>query len=205
MQGRAVVAVWTIQRRDTTVIEQDVARNLDRAEACWVTALERVDAVNIDDPSGCESWTNRELVNHLIGGGLRYAKLLAQKPSEEVEATRGQNHLGEDLVESFWAHERAFRQVAGECDLDQSVPHRIGLMPGTQLVRMRILELALHAADLSVGTGTPWPIDDDLAEYMTTDLSELIVKLGAPGGYRPPTKRESSGSHAERVLAISGR
>ncbi|MDN6157994.1 MAG: hypothetical protein L0J13_08605, partial [Brevibacterium sp.] len=47
-----------------------------------------------------------------VGGGLRYAKLLAQCPPAEVEATRGRNHLGAD------------------------VSHRIGPMSGHQLVRM---------------------------------------------------------------------
>lgn len=192
------------------MIDQDVARNLDRAEACWVAALQRVDAQNFDAPSGCESWTNRELINHLVGGGLRYAKLLAQKPPEEVEATRGQDHLGEDLVESFWVHERTFRQIAGECDLEQSVPHRVGPMPGTQLVRMRILELALHAADLSAGTGAQWPIDEELAEYISTELGDLIMELGAAGGYAAPradarTGQSDQPAHARRVLNISGR
>ncbi|MDN5832285.1 MAG: hypothetical protein L0J17_07375 [Brevibacterium sp.] len=139
-----------------------------------------------------------------VGGGLRYAKLLAQCPPAEVEATRGRNHLGADRLQSFWTHEREFRRIAGECDLDADVSHRIGPMSGHQLVRMRILELALHAADLSVGTGGEWPIDDELAEFIDTRLRGLIVKLGSSGGYAPPRSREL-GSHAERVLAISGR
>lgn len=153
---------------------------LDRAEACWEKALLRVSAGDLHSRSGCREWSNEQLINHLVGGGLRYAKLLAQCPPAEVEATRGRNHLGAD------------------------VSHRIGPMSGHQLVRMRILELALHAADLSVGTGGEWPIDDELAEFIDTRLRGLIVKLRSSGGYAPPRSREL-GSHAERVLAISGR
>lgn len=186
-------------------MDTSIALHLDRAEACWVTVLARVGPTDLERPSGCPEWTNRELINHLVGGGLRYAKLLAQAAPAEVEATRGVDHLGKNLVDSFWTHERQFRAIAGECDLRAAVPHRIGLLPGTQLVRMRILELALHAADLSRGTGTPWPIDDALAEFMSTELSDLIIRLGSSGGYAPPRHPGSDTSHAERVLQISGR
>lgn len=191
----------------------DIATYLDRAETCWETALSRVTEVDLDSPSGCREWTNEQLINHLVGGGLRYEKLLAQAPPAEVEATRGQNHLGEGRLGSFWTHERAFRGIAGECDLNAEVPHRIGPIPGHQLVKMRILELALHAADLSAGTGDEWPIDGGLAEFMSTELSGLIVRLGPIGGYAPPKAdvrdvRGAEGdqpSYAQRVLNISGR
>ncbi|WP_246490714.1 maleylpyruvate isomerase family mycothiol-dependent enzyme [Brevibacterium oceani] len=187
-------------------MEASVDVHLDRAEECWVSALEGVRAEDLDAESGCPEWTNRELINHLVGGGLRYAKLLAQAPPAEVEATRGMDHLGEDMVGSFWAHERTFRSLAGECDLEVTVPHRIGPIRGRQLVRMRILELALHAADLSRGTGVPWLIDDELAEYIAAELGDLIIDLGATGGYAPPQREDgAAASPAERVLRISGR
>lgn len=188
----------------------DIDRHLDRAEICWTTALSRVTEADLDSSSGCREWSNEQLINHLIGGGLRYRKLLAQAPPAEVEATRGQNHLGEDRLESFWRYERAFRRTAGECDLNAAVSHRIGPIPGHQLVQMRILELALHAADLSVGTSDVWPIDDELAEFISTELSGLIVELGSTGGYAPPrtgVRGDEGGqsSHEQRVLNISGR
>ncbi|MGC2942080.1 MULTISPECIES: maleylpyruvate isomerase N-terminal domain-containing protein [unclassified Brevibacterium] len=179
---------------------------LDRAETCWVTALARVRPGDLDAVSGCPEWTNRELINHLVGGGLRYAKLLGQAEPAEVEATRGVDHLGEDLLEAFWVQERTFRSLAGECDLEVTVAHRIGKIPGKQLVRMRILELALHAADLSRGTGEPWPIDDELAVFIAAELGDLIVQLGSTGGYAHPRAEDGlPASPAERVLRISGR
>ena len=183
---------------------------LDRAEICWAIALSRVSEADLDSSSGCLEWSNEQLINHLIGGGLRYEALLAQAPPAEVEATRGQNHLGEDRLESFWTHEQAFRRMAGECDLNAEVPHRIGPISGHQLVKMRILELALHAADLSVGTGDEWPIDDELAEFIDRRLGKLIVQLGSAGGYAPPQPGVGEGerahaSRAQRVLNISGR
>lgn len=186
-------------------MDSDIDVQLDRAEACWIAALTRVGPSDLESPSGCPEWTNRELINHVVGGGLRYSKLLAQAPPAEVEATRRVAHLGADLVEAFWTHERTFRTMAGDCDLTVEVQHRIGLLPGTQLVRMRILELALHAADLSRGMGLPWPIDERLAEFISTQLTDLIIELGSSGGYAPPSPHQTTTSHAERVLQISGR
>ena len=191
------------------MLEPVIAENLDRAEACWVQALRRLGPPDVSAhyaaPSGCEGWSNRDLVNHLVGGGLRYAMLLAQDPPAKVEATRDRDHLGEDPLEAFWTHERRFRRLAADVDLSVSVSHRIGDLPGTQLVRMRILELALHAADLSAGTGDPWPVDEALAEFMATDLAALIVDLGDTGGYAPPRTDAPAASAADRVLLLSGR
>ncbi|MGW9003026.1 maleylpyruvate isomerase N-terminal domain-containing protein [Brevibacterium casei] len=178
---------------------------LDCAERCWVTALGRLGAEAVDRSSGCAGWTNRDLVNHLVGGGLRYAMLLRQEDPAAVEATRAEDHLGEDPLVAFWERERDFRASAGECDLDRDVAHRIGPISGHQLVRMRILELTLHAADLSTGTGHAWPIEESLAEWIESELGDLIVSLGATGGYAPPREASASVTAAERVLLLSGR
>lgn len=98
----------------------------------------------------------------------------------------------------------SFRTLVNECDLHAPVAHRIGSIPGTQLVQMRILELALHAADLSRGTGHDWAIDESLAEFISTELDDLIIALGAEGGYGPPRPVSEGVTRAQRVL-LSGR
>ena len=180
-------------------------KQLDRAETCWVTALQRVRDSDLNRTSGAGEWTNAELINHLIGGGVRYTLLLGQASTPEVEATRGVDHLGDDRLESFWAHETAFRMLAEECDLQVPVAHRIGSIPGAQLVQMRILELALHAADLSCGTGHDWPIDESLAAFIVDELGDLILALGSEGGYSPPRPIDKGASVAQRVLLLLGR
>ena len=185
---------------DTATAEQ-----LDLAEACWVATLRRVLETDLNRTSGADDWTNAELINHLIGGGVRYTKLLEQASTAEVEATRGLDHLGDDMIESFWTHERAFRALADTCDLTEVVAHRIGDIPGEQLVRMRILELSLHAADLARGIGCDWPIDEELAEFICSELGELIITLGAEGGYEPPRPSDIADSYDQRVLRLSGR
>lgn len=82
--------------------ESSIGTYLDRAETWWVTAL----------------------INHLIGGGLRYEKLLAQASSAEVEATRGQNYLGEDLLESFRTHRLQDYRRGVRPRLSGRTPHR---------------------------------------------------------------------------------
>ncbi|TNM58101.1 maleylpyruvate isomerase N-terminal domain-containing protein [Brevibacterium sediminis] len=186
-------------------MDEVTTTQLDQAEACWVTALRRVRTSDLNRTSGAAEWSNAELINHLIGGGVRYTKLLQQASTEEVEATRGADHLGEDMLDSFWTHERTFRALVYECDLHAPVAHRIGSIPGAQLVQMRILELALHAADLSRGTGHDWPIDESLAEFISTELGDLIIDLGPEGGYRPPRPIGGGVTHAQRVLLLSGR
>ena len=178
---------------------------LSRADLYWMKAQDRLSAEAADRPSGCAEWTNRDLVNHVVGGGLRYAMLLRQEDTAAVEATRGRDHLGEDPLSAFWEYERDFLQEVDRCDLDRDVAHRIGPISGHQLVRMRILELTLHAADLAAGTGDDWEIEEPLAEWIEAELGDLIVALGDTGGYAPPIDPRSAVTAAERVLRLAGR
>ncbi|AMT93925.1 hypothetical protein A2T55_09175 [Brevibacterium linens] len=186
-------------------MDTETAEQLDRAEVCWETTLRKVRESDLKRTSGAGDWTIAELINHLIGGGVRYTKLLEQASTAEVEATRGADHLGDDMLESFWTHEREFRSLADSCDLTALVAHRIGNIPGEQLVQMRILELTLHAADLSRGIGSDWPIDEELAKFIFDELGDLIIALGAVGGYEPPRFSDDGNSYAQRVLLLSGR
>lgn len=189
-------------------ITEETAHHLDLAERCWTGTLARLSDGDWSAPSGCEAWSNRDLVNHLIGGGVRYTLLLRQADPREVEDTRTQDHLGDDPISAFWMWERSFRHEAATRDLGREVPHRIGSISGAQLVDMRILELALHAADLARGLGVEWPIDSALATHLAVELCDLVVTLGAAGGYRPPTANPAERgtlNDADFILRISGR
>jgi len=51
----------------------------------------------------CTEWDVRALVNHVVGANRRYTMLLHGATTDEAEATRAVDHLGDDPVASFVA------------------------------------------------------------------------------------------------------
>ena len=56
------------------------------------------------------------------------------------------------------------------------------------------------------GTADEWPIDELLAEFIATELGDLIESLGETGGYAAPRQRAGNrDSYAQIVLRLAGR
>lgn len=182
----------------------DTVRALYDAEQLWADALAQVGPAALDRPSGCGEWTNRDLINHTIGGGHRYAMLLAGASAADTVATRGTDYIVDDPVGEFWTYETMLREAAGDADLDELVDHRAGPRPGHQLLTMRAMELTLHTHDLAVGIGIEWVPSDALADYVLTEATPILEEFRAMGMIGPAVEPASS-SAEDRLLAIAGR
>ncbi|OBC05207.1 MULTISPECIES: maleylpyruvate isomerase N-terminal domain-containing protein [unclassified Gordonia (in: high G+C Gram-positive bacteria)] len=185
----------------------DAVRALLDAEQLWVDALAQVGPAALDRRSGADGWTNRDLINHVTGGGHRYAMLLAGASAGDVETTRDSDYIVDDPVGEFWCYETMLRESAAAADLSAAVDHRAGQRSGDDLLIMRAMDLALHTHDLCVGIGIRWEPSDDLVEYLLSDASPLIEELRGLGlfGAALECADTDSASAADRLLAFSGR
>lgn len=183
----------------------DRTRRLDDAARLWAEHLAKAGPETLGGASGCAGWTNRDLINHLIGGGYRYAMLLDGASAADTLKTRDVDYVGAgDPTAEFWRSENAFRAAVDSADLDVEVDHRAGRRPGRQLVLMRIMELALHSHDLCVGIGAEWTPSDGLVDFVLTDAGPVIEELRAVGLFEAPIEPASE-SAADRLLAFAGR
>ncbi|WP_238419151.1 maleylpyruvate isomerase N-terminal domain-containing protein [Gordonia sp. 'Campus'] len=178
---------------------------LDEAARLWADHLADVGPESLGKVSACAGWTNRDLINHLIGGGYRYAMLLEGASAADTLTTRDVDYVGAgDPIDAFWLSDNAFRAAVDAADLDVEVDHRAGRRPGRQLLVMRIMELALHSHDLSVGLDATWVPSDGLVGFVLTDAAPVIDELRAAGLFEAPIDPVSDGA-ADRLLAFAGR
>ena len=143
-------------------------------------------------PSVCAGWSAADLANHVVGGEQRYLLLLRDAEPAEVEATRGRDHIG-DPARAYairsWLLDEQFRQAGA---LQRTVRHRAGDRSGLELLRMRVIERALHA----------W----DLVDYLLVNCLPLVTDLQAKGLFGPASPGGSPAqSPMERLLRLTGR
>jgi uncharacterized protein (TIGR03086 family) len=185
-----------------TIGEVDDA--LDQAEQLWADALAAVTLADLGKPSGCDGWTIADLVNHVAGGGHRYAMLLEGQDATTTASTRNNDYIGVDAVAQFWRYERMLRAAVDVADLDALIDHRAGPRSGTALLVMRVMELTLHTKDLCDGLETRWDPSDDLSCYLLVEAASIIDELRPKGLFGSATIAHSA-APADRLLALSGR
>lgn len=187
----------------------ETLRALLDAEQLWADALAQVGPAVLDRRSGAEAWTNRELINHVIGGGHRYAMLLAGASAADVDTTRDADYILDDPVGEFWSYETMLRESATVADLGALVDHRAGPRTGEELLILRAMDLTVHTYDLSVGIGIRWKPSEALAEYVLADAASIVEQLRGLGLFGPAVEYAAvdvgSSNAAERLLAFTGR
>jgi uncharacterized protein (TIGR03086 family) len=143
----------------------------------------RLRLVQPDDwqrPTPCSEWDVRALVNHVVGANIRYQLLLHGAPTEQVEATRAVDHLGDDAVASFVATANAVVACFREDGALERVAHHVtGDRTGRQLLSMRILDVAIHGWDLACAIGADQTLDTDVVAFLLAHTANLDLGQGA--------------------------
>jgi uncharacterized protein (TIGR03086 family) len=184
----------------------DLLDQLERSTLAFGTRLRLVQTEHWSLATPCEKWDVRELVNHVVGGAVRYTMLLHGATADEVVATRALDHLGGDPTGSF---ERRAREVANAFRardaLSRTVHHPAGDRSGQELLEMRITECAVHAWDLSRAIGADEQIDPLLADEIWRRLSVAGTRLEQSGYFGPPASASEDESPLTQLLRLAGR
>ncbi len=153
----------------------------------------------------CDEWDVSALVNHNIAESLWVAPLLSGMRVEDVGGLEG-DVLGEDPL-SMWEDARAqAMEAVDSADLDASVSLSAGPTPAFEYIRQRVLDLAVHAWDLSRAID----VDDRLDEELVAALDEYARPFAArlaelPEYFEPALEPEADADSQSRLLNLLGR
>ena len=132
--------------------------------------------------------------------------LLHGATTDEAEATRAVDHLGDDPVASFAATAAELKAAFGEPGaMARTAYHPAGERTGAQLIEMRLLDVAVHTWDLARAIHTDESLDRDVVTFALTlqDTFDAGRQRGAFAA--PPGKTPADGSAQARLLYLLGR
>jgi uncharacterized protein (TIGR03086 family) len=188
---------------DETVSDEAMLREALRASRELLDDV--ISAISVEDwdrSTPCEGWSVYDVVNHLVGGAVRYRMLLEGASAAQVATRFKGDDVGSDVVAASRASADAlFAAATG--DLTRIVHHRGGDRSAADLLVTRVFEQTLHAWDIASGLGMQIRADPGVTRYLRERLD--LVRAGQARGVY--ATRLSSDDEAEwsRLLAETGR
>ncbi|MGH3969675.1 MAG: maleylpyruvate isomerase N-terminal domain-containing protein, partial [Mycobacterium sp.] len=121
--------------------------------------------------------------NHVCGGALRYAHYLRGGMPEEIAWTRTADNVGDDPHATQDNLSAELRTPFAQPDAASiRTHHPMQTASGGALLRMRVVELAVHAWDIASTLDATSTIDNDLAAYIL-DRGASILQAQREHGY----------------------
>ncbi|MGI8679722.1 MAG: TIGR03086 family metal-binding protein [Jatrophihabitans sp.] len=157
-----------------------------------------------DEPTPCEDWSVRDLVEHLITGNDLFARaLLAGSSSAATDPDRAPGQSGGAYRQSTAALLAAF---GADGVMERVVDVPFGSVPGIVALHLRLVEALAHGWDLARATGQAPPFDEEIAEQ---ELAFTRAKLAEiPAGrspFGPPQPVADDAPALDRLAACLGR
>lgn len=206
MRVRGSGSVSVAAMLDTIALDSTDLAMLDRATQSFSQVLGSLDTADLDRPTACGDWTIKDIANHVCGGALRYTHYLRGGMPDDIAWTRTADNIGDDPRVAYDTLSVELRALFAQPDAGSiRAHHPMQTVSGSELLYMRVAELALHAWDITStldATSTP---DNDVALYIL-DRGVPILQAQREHGYFADV--EPVGRHAPapaRLLAFTGR
>jgi uncharacterized protein (TIGR03086 family) len=141
-------------------------------------------------PSPCEDWDVRGLVNHIVAGNFWVAPLLGGSTIAEV----GDRYDG-DLLGAG----RAPGAMSAPCAVSY------GPVPGEVYLGHRLLDVLIHGWDVATATGQEATLDPELVEECWAVIEPQLEMLTQSGMFGHRVDVPADASPEVRLLAALGR
>ncbi|MDP9221068.1 MAG: TIGR03086 family metal-binding protein [Actinomycetota bacterium] len=157
-----------------------------------------------DNPTPCEDWTVRDLVNHMTSEHLWAPRILHGETIEEVGSAYDGDVLGDDPTEAWRTAARASAEAWAYTDLGVKVHLSYGLIPAGDYAEQVLVDLAVHRWDLQRGANVGEAMDGAVVLHVLDYVRDQADSYGASGLFDPPVPTESEYAH-DQLIALAGR
>lgn len=165
-----------------------------------------VEEAQLADPTPCEGWDVRELLNHVISGNLWAAELAAGRTIGEVGDRLDGDVLGSDLAAAYATSAKAAGDVfAAPGALEAPCAVSYGPVPGSVYAGHRFVDVLIHGWDLAVATGQDTALPTALVDAAWEVINPQIDMLTASGAFGSKIEADPDADSQTRLLALLGR
>ncbi|GAB3624964.1 TIGR03086 family metal-binding protein [Mariniluteicoccus endophyticus] len=178
---------------------------LPRAAKLCGDVIARIPDGAWDDPSPCEGWSVRDVVNHVTAEHLWAPRLLAGETMEQVGDAYDGDVLGEAPVSAWQA---AITESLASWLVVNDDDREIGMSYGPCTVGeyacQMLVDLTVHAWDIATGAGIDVELDPVCVQACRAYEGPRVEAGGVESIFAPPREPRSN-DPADRLLAMVGR
>lgn len=181
--------------------------NLERAFSDTRAVLANVTPDQLDNPTPCQSWQVRELINHVVGGSFWFAGTVNNGVAPAVAET---DYTAGDMVATYDdGIKQAVAAFGAPGALDKTVDLPFGTLPCAAYMGIATTDAFMHGWDLAKATGQPTDLDPELAAQLLEGARMFIQPAfrGEDGKlpFGPEQPVPANGSNADALAAFLGR
>jgi uncharacterized protein (TIGR03086 family) len=158
------------------------------------------------DPTPCDGWDVRTLVNHIVGGNFWAAELAGGKTIAEVGDRLDGDVLGNDPLATYNASAAAAAaafEAPGAMEAPCAVSY--GPVPGSVYAGHRFMDVLIHGWDLASATGQNTTLDPALVDACLEVVKPQVDTFKASGMFGSQVGASEGSSPQTLLLASLGR
>lgn len=155
-------------------------------------------------PTPCADWDVRALIGHMIAGNLLYAHAARGAAPNDFDFSR--DFFGDDPMAAFDASAADVHDAfSGDHVLESDFVLPFGAFPAEFAIGLHVVDLVVHAWDLSTATGQETRIDNELLAF-GIQHSEIPDEFRGPGmPFGPKVDVPAAALPVDRLVGEMGR
>jgi uncharacterized protein (TIGR03086 family) len=182
--------------------------NLERAFADTRAIVANVTPDQIGNATPCQSWTVKELLDHIINGPYYSAACVNDGTAPESETMT--EWTPGDMVATLDAGiKEAVAAFSAPGALDKTVQLPFGALPASMWMSLMTTDAFMHGWDLAKATGQPTDIDPEFAGQLLATAKMMVQPAfrGADGvmPFGAEQSAPAGASNADQLAAFLGR
>ena len=168
-----------------------------------------IEPSQLDNPTPCEGWSVRDVLNHITGGADMFAIAASEGkvPDEKLGQLMTGDNLGDDYEGAFKAASaRATKAFEPEGIVDKMITLPFGEMPAGAALNIAIFDVTTHAWDLAKATGQSTNLDPEVSAVAYQVAQGMLSdEMRASGIFGPEVAVSDDAPMADRLAGLAGR
>lgn len=178
-----------------------ISELMTAAAARTIPVVQGIDDAQLGDPTPCDKFQVRDLLNHLFQVVVNFQALATRTPADF--ATTPDALVG-DWRSRFATETETLAKAWSDPATLAGVSPGMGL-PQEVVAGLVLLDLTVHGWDLAQATGQPYTPDPDAVAAMHPLAEKMAPQARQMGVFATPTDAAPDATLFDRLLSLTGR